>query len=129
MPLYNPKIAYADGPAATNLVTVNETVVATTPAIDTTPEGDQVVIEAAASVTTGATTSSIQARVRRGGLAGPQVGPTYTRTIGAALTDHISMQVADVPGEVAEQVYVLTIQQVAATGNGTANAASIQAMY
>ena len=71
----------------------------------------------------------MQLRVRRGGLACAQVGVTAQVAAGAAAAAAIPIQVADVPGEQAGQVYVLTAQQVGATGNGTVTAANLQATY
>ena len=45
MPLSSPKNNYIDGPGGTSLVTTAETVIATLGGIDTTPEGDQVILE------------------------------------------------------------------------------------
>lgn len=129
MPLSNPKNIYADGPGGTNLVTVAETVIATLAGVDTTPEGDQVILEGFAQITTGASTTGLQLRVRRTNLAGAQVGATAQVAAGAAAAQALAIQVADVPGEQAGGQYVLTAQQIAATGNGTAVAASLQATY
>lgn len=129
MPLGNVKTQYADGPANTNLANAAETVIATVVVGADTPEGDQIVLEGFAQVTTGATTTSVQLRVRRGGLAGPQVGGTAQQNCGAAVPVAIGIQVQDTPGEVVNEPYVLTAQQVAATGAGTAVFANLQATY
>lgn len=123
------KLAYTDGGANTALPTVNETVVATLVVGDDSPGGDQIVLEGFAQVTTGAGTTGLQLRVRRGGVAGQQVGPTAQLAAGAAAAACLSIQCADSPGEVASQAYVLTVQQIAATGNGTAVASSLKASY
>jgi hypothetical protein len=118
-----------DGGANTALVTTAETVVATVVIGSDTPEGDQIILEGVCQVTTGTATTSVQLRVRRNGVAGPQVGGTAQQGCSAAAPCQISTQVDDTPGEVASQTYVLTAQQVAATGNGTAVWANLQATY
>lgn len=129
MPLGATKIVYADGPANTVLVTTAETVIATVVVGDDTQEGDQIVLEGFAQITTGASTTGVQLRIRRGGLAGVQVGPTAQLAAGAAAATCLSVQGADVPGEIVSEPYVLTAQQIAATGNGTAVGANLQANY
>ena len=128
-PLGALKGSYTDGPANTGLTTTAETVVATLTIGGDTPEGDQIILEGFCQVTTGAGTTGLQLRVRRGGLTGAQVGPTSQLAAGAAAAASIGIQCSDTPGEVAGQTYVLTVQQVAATGNGTAVAANLQATY
>lgn len=121
MPLGPVKNAVSDGPANVTLTTTSETIVCTISGADVTQEGDQVIIEGFAQVTTGAGTTSLQLRVRRGTtLSGPQVGQTAQQTCTAAAPAQIGIQVDDVPPESSNLSYVLTVQQVGATGNGTA---------
>lgn len=118
-----------DGSANVTLVTTAETVVATLTVGDDTQEGDQIILEGVCQVTPGTACTSIQTRVRRNNLTGPQVGQTAQQACSAAAPCNVATQVDDTPGEVAGQQYVLTAQQVAATGNGTAVWSNIQATY
>lgn len=117
----------SDGPANVTLTTTAETVVCTLVPISTSGPSTQVILEGAAQITAGTSTTGVQLRVRRGGLTGTQVGAT-SQTAGDARTQlQASIQVDDFPGDVANQVYVLTAQQVAATGNGTSVSANLSA--
>src|SRR5437660_3033988 len=107
MSLGAPKQVDADGPANVNLVTTAETVICTLAGVSTTPEGDKVILEGSAQITTGAGTTGVQLRVRRGTTtAAPQVGNTQQTAVAAAVSEQVSIQVDDVPGEVAGQSYV-----------------------
>jgi hypothetical protein len=111
-----------------SLVTTAETVIATLPGLSTHGPDDKIVLEGLASILAGTATTSVQLRIRRGTTAaGAQVGGTATLVLAAAATGTAGIQVDDTPGEVAGQQYVLTAQQVAATGNGSASGASLQA--
>ena len=129
MPLGPSKNTVADSLAGTALVTTAETVIATLPAIDLTPEGDQVLLEGYCQLTTGAATTALQLRIRRGTVTGTQVGATAQQALGAAAQGQVSIQTLDTPPESAGIVYVLTAQQVSATGNGTVAEASLQGTY
>lgn len=128
-PLGAPKSSVSDGPANVNLPTTAETVVCTTNAIDVTQEGDQVIIEGFAQIATGAAATGVIIRVRRGGLTGPQVGQAGQQASGAGVGVQLGTQVDDIPPESAGLVYVLTIQQQAATGNGTCTWSNVQLTY
>ena len=113
--------------AAVTITTTTEKVAATTLPLTTDGANQTVNIDASGEVTTGTGTTSIQIRVRRGtGITGTQVGVTQTITTTAGNLYPFSIQVADTPGEVDGQQYVVTVQQVAATGNGTIDQAAIQ---
>lgn len=80
----------------------------------------QLRISAMGSYTPGVAATAIQVRVRRGGLTGSQVGATLTIPAAAAAADGFTIEVRDgIPGFA--QAYSITVQQVAATGNGTVN--------
>lgn len=94
------------------------------------PAGSVVILEAFAALTTGAGTTAVTARLRRGATTGGTlVGQAASVQVGAALPTSLGLQVGDTPGEVAGQSYCLTLQQTGGTGNGSALFASIQATW
>lgn len=106
----------------TNVVTTAETVAQVTPPVSNRGPSDQIAISGTMEFTTGASTTSIQVKCRRGnGVAGTQVGPTLNLPAGAAVPIEVGFDFLDSPGEVAGQIYSITVTQVAATGNGTVN--------
>lgn len=113
-----------------NVPTTTETVVATIPNVNTQDPGANVAIEATVTLTTGTATTAVVLRIRRGSVTGTIIGEAETDTpIGAAgSTDPYSIGATDQPGEVASQNYVVTVQQTAATGNGTAIDSFVQAV-
>lgn len=104
------------------LVTTTETVVATVTGVTTAFAGETVRIEASASVTTGADTTALTFRVRRDSLTGTIVNnadPVQVEVAAGSTEDH-GVQCEDTfTGEVAGQTYVLTVQQTAASANGS----------
>lgn len=108
--------------ATANVVTANETVIQTSPALSLTYDGDTVAVTGTLDITTGAATTAVTIRCRRGnGIAGTVIGVAEVDTLGAAISAPISFDFVDTPGAVAGQVYSITVQQTAATGNGTIN--------
>lgn len=107
-----------------------ETVALVLPGISL-PANVQIIIEAFAALTTGTATTAVTARVRRGATAaGALVGQAAPVQVGAALPTSLGLQVGDLfAADVANQAYCLTLQQTAATGNGSALFASIQASW
>lgn len=102
------------------VVTTTETVVMTLPAISTAV-GNSVAICANFTFTTGTGTTAVTIRVRRGTtITDTLVGEANPLNYAAAVTRDLSFSVVDNPGELAGQPYVVTIQQTAATANGTA---------
>jgi hypothetical protein len=83
-------------------------------------DGDQWCIEGVVDFTTGATTTAVTLRLRRGSLVtSPVVGAAELDTVGAAVSQPVPFQFVDSPGAVAGQVYSLTYQATGATGNAT----------
>lgn len=117
--------------AAANQVitTTTELSIATTAGMSPDNPGRVFRITGAVKITTGVGTTGLIARVRRGsGIAGALVGDATTVTAAAATTYDLAVDVEDSPGEVAGQQYSLTVQQVAATANGTAVAGELIAL-
>lgn len=110
---------------ATNVAvtTTTETVVATLSGVSVDRADVRIALEGWVQLQTGAGTTNVSLRVRRGtDTTGTQVGEVNAEAIGAAAgsVEEFSIAVQDTPGEVASQSYVLTVQQTAATANGSA---------
>jgi hypothetical protein len=108
--------------SSTAVVTVAETVVGTSPKISSPYPGAIFAVEFVLDFLTGASVTGIIWRVRQTSLTGTVV--FTSPTIAAAASTQLPRQsIATVDGtqaEVASAVYVLTVAQVAATGNGSA---------
>lgn len=108
----------------TTVTTTTETVALTLPAISTPGPDAAVHIDGSLSMTYGTAATAVTVRVRRGTDAtGTLVGEANAETVSAGNTSEQTFDVRDTPGEVAGQTYVVTVQQTAATGNGTVLAA------
>lgn len=123
-----PRNRQATSTAATSLVTTAETVLATSPPLSADGQAQSVIIDAVAGFTVGTGTTSVTVRVRRGtGITGTVVNSIAGVNVAAGNSVAIPIQAVDSPGEVADQQYVVTVQQAAATGNGTNVLSSIAA--
>jgi hypothetical protein len=102
-----------------------ETVIYTTPAIQTGAGMGPIGIRVTTSITPGTGTTAIVLRVRQGGLTGPIVGPAFTHTVAAGAVQTMTFATTD-NTTFTEQAgggsYVVTAQQTGGTGNGTTNA-------
>lgn len=115
-----PRVVTATVVADVPLVTTAETVLATVTPITTADATEQVTLTGTAQITAGTAATAITPRIRRGTDAtGAVVGEGNPQTVAAGNTVDLSMNERDVPGPVAGASYVLTAQQVAATGNGS----------
>lgn len=115
---------------AVPVVTTAETALVTLPAI-TLQAGNAVDLLSELDFTTGASTTAVTIRVRRGvdttGTVVATIGP-----IAAAASTRINLPIvtSDVQNvDVAGQQYTVTVQQTAATGNGTGNTNVVRADY
>jgi hypothetical protein len=118
------------GAGTVTLTTTTETVVLTGPVLQTPKDVSFLVVQASFQLTTGASTTGVQARIRTGTTtSGAQIGPTYTygNVTAAAGAGSGLMVTAQLANTDYSQV-CLTLQQVAATGSGTVNAACLVAM-
>lgn len=105
------------------LVTTAETVVATLQIPSTGPNLSNITLEGSVSLTTGASTTGVTLRIRRASLTGTVISGPQADAIfapAAAASETHSIQGQDALGDTAGQVYVLTAQAVAATGNASA---------
>lgn len=116
----------AVGGAPTNAV---ETVVATSPAVNTGGPGANVRLHFDGVVTPGATATALVLKVERGTAAGgTQVGATKTINCVAATPISVSIDVNDIIGEVAGQQWVLTVTQTGGSGAGSSAAMACNAI-
>ncbi len=117
------QVGFATFTTDVTLTTTTETsVVASGPA--TAPRQTvNVCIYAWAQLTTGAATTTVTPRIRRGSAAtGTAVGDAVAITIGAAAgsNEQFAMMVCEDRADVATVEYNFTLAQASATGNGTA---------
>ena len=121
-------VNYAQAPLATNVVTTAETVAATLtvdPVFANAPIGR--VISGYLNVTPGAATTALVIRVRQGNTTGGAlVGTADTVTVAAAGLESVFFSQVDTGVAPANNQYCVTVQQTAATGNGTVNDGAIQ---
>ena len=98
-----------------------ETVICQLPPFNISLDFSQILLQWFANITSGATSTSLVFRIRRGlTTAGVFIGvATWGNTTTAGNTYVLSGSYADTPGAVAGQQYVLTCVQTAATGVGT----------
>lgn len=104
------------------LTTTAETVIATLSGVNT-PRKTTVTLKGWLQLTTGAATTAVTLRIRRGTtITGTLIDEANPVTIGAAAggTEQFDITATDEGVDLAGASYVLTAQQTAATGNGTA---------
>ncbi len=109
--------------ANVTLVTTAETVLLTAPAITPPYDATQILIMAWAQLTTGVATTTVTPRIRRGtAITDPVVGEANAENVKAAAgsTEPFMIMVVETLGARAQVQYSFTLQQAAATGNGTA---------
>lgn len=123
-----PRIRQGSSSAATSIPTTTETVLATSPPLSSDGGSQTVIAQATAGFTVGTGATSVTVRIRRGtGITGTVVASQAGITVTAGSEVVIGLNGQDNPGEVADQTYVVTVQQAAATGNGTNVLSSIAA--
>lgn len=123
-----PRIRQASSVAATAIPTTTETVLATSPPLSSDGASQQVNLQAVAGFTAGTGTTSVTVRIRRGsGITGTVVASQAGVQVTAGNTVAIPVGGQDNPGEVADQVYSVTVQQAAASANGANVLSSISA--
>lgn len=109
--------------ADTPLVTTAETVIATLTGIGTSGVGRTVRFTGEAAITTGTNTTGLTFRIRRDSLTGTIINETNVEQVEAAAgsTESHDIEADDTPtGEIYNATYVLTVQQAAASANGSA---------
>lgn len=114
----------AVGAIGANVPNVTETVVCTISGVTLPRAGMPVLIQYVGTLLTGASTTAVTVRCRRGvDATGVLIGSAEVPTEAAATTDPLPGQWQDNPGELANGSYVITVQQTAATGAGTSQTA------
>ena len=121
-----PRAAAATSSAAQTITTTTETIVATSPPAAVPFGSAFAFVFGFLQMSTGTGVTGVTARIRRGNLVtGPLVGGA--NVVAAAASTAIGADIAVLDSLVSFDAaqYVLTIQQAAATGNGTVNQATI----
>jgi len=119
----------ASGGGVSNPGASAETVIYTTPAIQTGAGETPVGIAGTVNLTAGTGTTAVVIRVRQTNLAGTQVGPSQTHTLAAGASASISFGVTDTSPFLQAAgggVYVITVQQTGGTGAGTTNFVDVE---
>jgi hypothetical protein len=97
-----------------------------------TPRKTTVTVAGWAQITTGAATTALTARIRRGtdvtGTLIDEANPVQVEAA-AGSTEDVEITVEDEGVDLANATYVLTVQQTAATGNGTCVQAAMEASH
>jgi hypothetical protein len=122
------KSTIADGGFPITLVTTTETVVARSTMYGVnSPGGQGICISGVVNVTGGTGNTNMLLRVRQPDINGSVVGSNGAQndSMGAGTIRSLAYEVLDTNDPVGVVTYVVTLQQVAATGNGTVNRASI----
>ncbi len=112
--------------AATSLVTTAETALVTSGLVVATTNVEHVVVIAHFAMTTGVGTTGYTARLRRGsGVGGAILGNPQLEAASASQIRTVMEMVEEDQILLGEIQYTITVQQAAATGNGTVNEATI----
>jgi len=114
--------------AAVTLTTTTEAVVITAPAVTVARPNAEVCIVAYAELTTGADTTAVVARIRRGAsVSGTLVSEENEQNVKAAAAsiEPFTSMVCEPRSGVDSVIYSLTLDQVGATGNGSSIYAAI----
>lgn len=124
-----PLMFVAAGPPGANIPAVTETVVATVSGVTLPRAGLSVALSYIGALLTGAGTTAVTIRCRRGvDTTGVIVPTSAAPTETAAATAELAGGWVDTPGELANASYVITLQQTAAGAAGTSVAAFLQAL-
>ena len=118
-----------DATTDTPLVTTAETILATLTGV-ATPRKTSVRLRGWAQITTGANTTAITLRIRRGSaITDTLIGEANPIQLAAAAgsTEDVEVEAVDPSIDLANATYILTAVQVAATANGSALRASLSA--
>lgn len=113
------------------VVTTTETAIVNSNQIPVPFQTAKAVLQAMVNFTPGTTTTAVTLRIRKGiGIAGTLVGEAYVSGSGltAAVASNFMVLATDLLAGVGVGQWTLTIQQTAATANGTVNSAVLQSM-
>lgn len=116
-------LAYANFTTDVTLTTTTEAVVVTSPQVTSVRETTEVIVIAWAQLTTGAGTTTVTPRIRRGGaITSTLIGEANAETIKVAAggtEPFVSIQTETIAGG-GNFTYSFTLAQAGATGNGSA---------
>ncbi len=112
---------------AVTATTTTETVVVTSDDLPLAASGGEgVLVEGVVNFLAGTAATAVVLRVRQNTLTGTLVGVAQTYTLAAGATASIPFAVLDSSAASTPSAqYVVTVQQTAATGNGTANLSTV----
>lgn len=114
------------GGTPVTLVTSAETVVVSSTPVPMPNQVTLVVILASASWTAGTGITGMNLRIRRGtSVTDPQVGTLYDHAAAAGADNSAFIMATDQVDNGYQETYSLTLEQTAASANGTVNQASI----
>lgn len=120
----------AEQATAVTVPTTTETVAVTSDIVPLSPAGGEgYIIRGAVNILAGTATTAVVVRVRMGtGITGTVVGVAQTHTLAAGASATIPFSVVDLTAALAPTAsqYSVTVQQTAATANGTVNIATIE---
>lgn len=103
-----------------------EKVILASSAVSTNYGDSKVTLHGVVNLTPGTAATNVVLRVRRGsGTGGTEVGTATTDTATAGDDYTIPFSVVDQPGEVAGQVYSVTVTETTASADGTVNYAVV----
>lgn len=118
-------VTQGSGAPLVTLTTTAETAALTTNALPyNAPTAQGLLVSGSIAGATGASTTSVQVRVYRGATTGGTLLATYQESAAASNFYSFGFSVLDT-APVASAVYTVSVQQVAATGNGTVTFCSI----
>jgi hypothetical protein len=121
-----PLMTAVTGPIGANVPNVTETVVATVSGVTLPRPGMPVALSYAGVLLTGAGTTAVTIRCRRGiDTTGTVVGAADVPNEAASAAANLAAAWVDQPGELANASYVVTVQQTAAGAAGTSQVAAV----
>lgn len=113
------------------ITTTTETVIATLTGVSTSGPGRTVRLKGEVKMTTGTATTALTPRIRRDSLTGAithDATPEQVEVAAGLVESHDIVTGDTLAGEVFNATYVLTIQQTAATADGTVHYAYLEAV-
>lgn len=116
-------LAYTNFTTDVTLTTTSETVIVTSPQVTSVRESTDVVVIAWAQLTTGAGTTAVTPRIRRGNaITSTLIGEANAEQVKAAAgsTEPFMALITEQIGGAGNFTYSLTLAQTGATGNGSA---------
>lgn len=120
---------FAVGP--TNVVTTAETAIGTVGPVNVNaPVGQGILVEGTFNFTAGTAATAVTVRIRAGAGTGGAILATHTFTVVAGTQYSLSANYLDpsiIGAGATTATYTVTVQQTAATGNGTVNNATVAA--